>query len=90
MESSGNQWFATLSFHNKHAKHKTPVKCQLDIGATCNVLSYRALSIIAQDGNPPTETKQSLSCLMDPMMKPLGVVDLKLTYGGQTQYSSFK
>ena len=59
VESSGNRWFATLRFHNKHAKHDTPVKCQLDTGATCNVLSYRDLSIITQDRESTHGNKQN-------------------------------
>ena len=51
IKSCGNRWFATLSFYCEHYKHETKLKCQLDTGATCNVLSYRDLSIIKQEGN---------------------------------------
>ena len=85
VESSGNRWFETLSFHSKQARHQIPIKCQLDTGATCNVLSFRD-SIITQDGNPPVEqTKTKLKLLDNSMMKPLGVVNLRVTYGSQTQ-----
>ena len=40
VESSGSRWFATLSFYSKESKQEVPLKCQLDTGATCNVLSH--------------------------------------------------
>ena len=59
VESNGNRWFATLSFYNEEDRRETQLKCQLDTGATCNVLSYRDLSIIKQDGNPPIEKSKT-------------------------------
>ena len=39
VESCGNRWFAMLSFYCEQNKLETKLKCQLDTGATCNVLS---------------------------------------------------
>ena len=63
---------AALNFHRKQARHHT--------GVICNVLSYRDLSIINQDGNPLVEQSKTKFKLFDGfMMKPLGVVNLRIT-----------
>ena len=56
VESCGNRWLAMLIFYCEQNKLKTKLKCQLDTGATCNVLSYIDLSIIKQDSNPHMDT----------------------------------
>lgn len=58
VESCGNRWLVMFSFYCEH-KLKTKLKCQLDTGATCNVLSYRDLSIIKQDGNHQMESSKT-------------------------------
>ena len=74
---------AALNFHRKQARHHT--------GVICNVLSYRDLSIINQDGNPLVEQSKTKFKLFDGlMMKPLGVVNLRITYGSQTQVLQFQ
>ena len=91
VESSGNRWFATLSVQNEENGEEIQLKCQLDTGATCNVLSYRDLSIIKQDGNPPIETSKTKLKLFDgSVMKPLGVVGLRVTHGGKSQVLKFQ
>ena len=91
IESCGNRWFATLSFYCEHYKHETKLKCQLDTGATCNVLSYRDLSIIKQEGNPPMESSKTKLKLFDgSLMKPLGEVNLRVIHGGQAQVFKFQ
>ena len=91
IESCGNRWLATLSFYCEHYKHETKLKCQLDTGATCNVLSYRDLSIIKQEGNPPMESSRTKLKLFDgPLMKPLGEVNLRVIHGGQVQVFKFQ
>ena len=91
MESSGSRWFATLSFYNEESKQEVPLKCQLNTGATCNVLSQRDLSIITQDGTPPMETsKAKLKLFNGSFMKPLGLVRLKVVPGGQKEALKFQ
>ena len=87
IESCGNHWFAMLSFYCEHNK----LKCQLDTGATCNVLSYRDLSIIKQDGNPQMESNKTKLKLFDgSLRKPLGEVNLQVIHTGQTQVLKFQ
>ena len=91
VESCGNRWLAMLNFYCEHNKHETKLKCQLDTGATCNVLSYRDLSIIKQDGNPQMECSKTRLKLFDgSLMKPLGEVNLQVIHGGQTQVLKFQ
>ena len=91
IESCGNRWFAMLSFYCEHNKLETKLKCQLDTGATCNVLSYRDLSIIKQDGNPQMESsKAKLKLFYGSLIKPLGEVNLQVIHAGQTQVLNFQ
>jgi len=91
VESCGNRWFATLSFYSKHNKIETKLKCQLDTGATCNVLSYRDLSIIKQDGNPHMDgSKTKLKLFDGSLMKSLGEVKLQVIHGGKTHVLKFQ
>ena len=91
IEFCGNRWFAMLSFYCEHNKLETKLKCQLDTGATCNVLSYRDLSIIKQDGNPQMESSKTELKLFDgSLMKPLGEVNLQVKHAGQTQVLKFQ
>ena len=77
VESCGNCWFAMLTFYCEQNKLETKLKCQLDTGAPCNVISYRDLSIIKQDGNPQMESSKTKLKLLDgSLMKSLGEVYL--------------
>lgn len=87
LESCGNWLFPKLSFSNQN-KLETKLKCQLGTEATCNILSYRDLLIIKQDGNPWKLAKPSLlnySVLDGYLMKPVGEVDLQVLRGGKSQ-----
>ena len=50
--SKGKQVLAKLTFCIQD-KYKTSMECQLDTGASCNVISHRDLSILLQNGSPP-------------------------------------
>ena len=91
VESCGNRWFAMLTFYCEHNKLETKLKCQLDTGATCNVISYRDLSIIKQDGNPQIESSKTKLKLFDgSLMKSLGEVNLQVIHGRQPQVLKFQ
>ena len=91
IESCGYRWYATLSFYCEHYKHETKLKCQLDTGAACNVLSYRDQSIIKEEGNPLMESSKTKLKLFDgSLMKPLGEVNLRVIHGGQAQVFKFQ
>ena len=91
VECCGNRRFAMLTFYCEHNKLETKLKCQLDTGATCNVISYRDLSIIKQDGDPQMESSKTKVKLFDgSMMKSLGEVSLQVIHGGQPQVLKFQ
>ena len=78
-----------FTFYCEQNKLETKLKCQLDTGAICNVISYRDLSIIKQDGNPQMENSKTKLKLFDgSLMKSLGEVYLEVIHGGQPQVSS--
>ena len=60
-------------------------------GATSNVLSYRDLSIVKQDGNLHMESSKTRLKLFDgSLTKPLGEVDLQVLRGGKLQVLKFQ
>ena len=44
VQARGKQFYASLEFCDPDAGYKTKLDCQLDTGATCNVLTHRDLS----------------------------------------------
>ena len=44
------QYFVPLTFHSDNAEFI--IDCQLDTGATCNVITYRDVYYVQQTGNP--------------------------------------
>ena len=86
VESCGNCWFTMFTFYCEQNKLETKLKCQLDTGAICNVISYRDLSIIKQDGNPQMENSKTKLKLFDgSLMIVIIGTDLQVIHGGQTQ-----
>ena len=91
MGSTGKQWFATLSFADNKQKPQAQLKCQLDTGATCNVMSYNDLSVVTQNGNPPLKMSRVKLRLFDgSMMKPLGEATLRVAHGDQAELLTFQ
>ena len=79
VQAKGKQLFASLEFSDAKGRYRTKLECQLDTGATCNVLTHRDLSIISQNGNPALQTsKVKLRLFNGSVMKPLGEVKLKV------------
>ena len=79
VQAKGKQLFASLEFSDAKGRYRTKLECQLDTGATCNVLTHRDLSIISQNGNPALQTsKVKLRLFNGSVMKPLGEAKLKV------------
>ena len=73
------QLFASLEFSDAKGRYRTKLECQLDTGATCNVLTHRDPSIISQNGNPALQTRKvKLQLFNGSVMKPLGEAKLKV------------
>ncbi|KXJ04486.1 hypothetical protein AC249_AIPGENE8434, partial [Exaiptasia diaphana] len=79
VQTKGKQLITKLEFMDTNSRFKTDLDCQLDTGATCNVISHRDLSIINQDGNPTLKRSSVRLRLFDgSVMNPLGEVTLKV------------
>ena len=52
VKARGKQLYTSLEFADPNARYRTKLDCQLDTGATCNVLTHRDLSVICQTGHP--------------------------------------
>ena len=72
-----------FSLCDPDAGYKTKLDCQLDTGATCNVLTHRDLSVICQTAQPAIKnTKVKLRLFNGDVMKPLGEVTLNVNREG--------
>lgn len=79
VKTKGKQLITKLSFRDTNSRSNTDLDCQLDTGATCNVISHRDLSIINQDVNPTLKQSNVKLRLFDgSVMNPLGEVTLKV------------
>ena len=71
--------------------NKEKIECQLDTGATCNVMSHRDLMILLQDGNPAVEkSKVSLRLFDGTAVKPVGVTTLVIERKGKQYPTKFQ
>ena len=87
IKGKGKPLLVNLEFTDATNSYKTSLDCQLDTGATCNVISHKDLAIINQTGNPKVNTSKSKLRLFDgTIMKPLGEVQLDVSKG-RKQYS---
>lgn len=67
------------------------MNCLLDTGATCNVMSYRDLMILLQDGDPPVEnSKVSLRLFDGTIVKPVGEITLLIKRKGKQHPTKFQ
>ena len=70
--SRGKRLFTCLNFMDSTDMYATELECQLDTGATCNLLSHRDLCNINQSPSPPLQTSNVNLRLFDgTIMKPL-------------------
>ena len=70
---------------------KEEVECQLDTGATCNVMSYKHLMILLQDGNPPLEkSKVRLRSFDGTIVKLVGETTLMIEMKGRQYPTKFQ
>ena len=87
----GKQCNAKIVFSDPEELCNTELECQLDTGATCNVMSLRDLAVINQTGDPPLRSsKVKLKLFEGSLMKPCGVATLKIHRNNTTQESDFQ
>jgi len=83
------QFFVPLSFN--HQKRSTTIDCQLDTGATCNVISLEDVCAIQHTKSPPLQPEASqLKCYDNSIINTLGQCTLECNYQGKTYKLCFK
>lgn len=96
VEDGDEKWFVNLkitpymtgpvTYDPSHA-----TTCQLDTGATTNVISFRDLQLITQDGNPNIPASKATIKLYDgSRVTPTGMCHLKAEHDGQTYDLKFQ
>ena len=67
------------------------MECQLDTGASCNVISHRDLSILLQNGSPPLNHSSVKLRLFDgSIMRTLGETHLTAEHEGKCHTLKFQ
>ena len=76
LTSKGKQVLTEVTFcveDNDLVKHKTSMMCELDTGFSCNVISYRDLTVLFQNGSPIlSESSVKLKMYDGSIMRPPG------------------
>ena len=72
-------------------KYKEQLVCQLDTGATCNVISHRCVVQLLQNGDPPLRKSNSQLRLFDgTLILPVDEVTLKVERKGNRRELRFQ
>ena len=76
VETKKKQWVVPTLMKTKSSK--LAVECQIDSGASCNVISHLLVCKFLQDGNPKLqENKSKLRMYDGSVMIPYGIIDIK-------------
>jgi len=80
-----------IIFSDPEESYDTDLDCQVDTGATCNIMSLRDLAVINQTGDPPLRSSKVKLKLFDgSLMTPCGVATLKIHRDNTTQELDFQ
>ena len=91
VKTAGKQLNAKIIFSDTEELYNTELECQLDTGATCNVMSLHDLAVISQTGDPPLRSSKVKLKLFDgSLMKPSGVATLKIHEDNKTRELDFQ
>ncbi|XP_062619910.1 uncharacterized protein K02A2.6-like [Saccostrea cucullata] len=91
VQSLGKQWFVNMKMKLAEQKNVTEMKCQIDTGSTCNLISYKDFCAIAQYGDPPMQKSNSKLTLYDgSRMKPLGQAIVNCEQNGKQYKLEFQ
>ena len=83
------RFFVPLRFFDEYGE--ALVRCQLDTGATCNVMSFDRLCEIKQSGNPVMQlTTAKLRLYDESLVQALGECNLECKYKGKQHLLNFK
>lgn len=92
VDTKARQWFTEIQLYKSPKDYfTTSVSCQLDTGATCNVLCLDDLSAITQLGDPPIQNSSvKLRLFGGSTLKPIGECDLQVKYHNTRQTLKFQ
>ena len=84
VQTKAKQWFTDIKFFKSAQENfTTTLACQLETGATCNVISLDDLSAITQLAQPPfNESSVKLKRFGGSTMKPIGKCSLQVRHTG--------
>ena len=87
--NKGKQWFSKVNM--SHLGYSRDIICQLDSGATCNVMGYLQYARLVENGDPPiTPTKIKLELYGDgAYLQPVGTVYIDCTVRDRTEKLKF-
>jgi len=84
-----NRFFVPLRFFDENGE--ALVRCQLDTGPTCNVMSFDRLCEIKQSGNPAMQlTTAKLRLYDESLVQALGECNLECKYKSKQHLLNFK
>ena len=90
IKGSGKQLTASITFLIEEM-YKEQLVCQLDTGATCNVISHRNLVQLLQNGDPPLLKSNAQLKLFDgTLMQPVGEIMLTAERKGKLLHLKFQ
>ena len=92
VDTKARQWFTEIQFFKSPKDDfTTSISCQLDTGATCNVLCLDDLSAITQLGDPPVKKSSvKLRLFGGSTLKPIGECDLHVKHHSTRQTLKFQ
>ena len=94
LSCKGKKVFASLEFcltDTQKYNYKSKLLCQLDTGATCNVISYGDVCALLQNAKPPLRKSTVRLKLFDgSVMKPRGEIDFVVEYRGERHSLQFQ
>ncbi|CAB4003537.1 Hypothetical predicted protein [Paramuricea clavata] len=83
------RYFVSLSFWDKDGG-ESQIQCQLDTGATCNVMSFNTLCEIKQSGSPAMQpTCIKIKLYNGSFVPSLGECELNCIYNGESHKLNF-
>ena len=96
LETGPNKWCVNLKLttHSQDSLNEDPghtLKCQLDTGATVNVMGFTDLQRVLQDGNPVLSPSKAILQLYDgTLIRPRGEYELKAEHKGTAHTLKFQ
>ena len=90
LTSKNVQYFTNLLLHQPNGR-EVPIRCQLDSGASCNVISFKDLCVVTGSENPPYSSSTTrLKMFNNTTTYPLGHTRLYATVNNRKRLLHFE